>query len=443
MNKIGKGQLLYNRAKGLIPGGTQLLSKRPEMFLPDYWPSYYSRAQGAYIWDLDGRRYIDISINGVGAFSLGYADPDVNGAVIRAVHEGSSCTLNCPEEAELANVLCEIHPWAQMVRYARTGGEAMTIAVRIARAKTGRSKVAFCGYHGWHDWYLSANLTESDALGKKGIHLTGLDPSGVPAELAGTALPFHYHSLDELITIIESTHGQLAAIITEVQRGVRPRPGYLEEVKRIAQEIGAVLIFDEITSAFRMNLGGLHLLYCVSPDLAVFAKALGNGYPIAAVIGTQEVMQAAQTTFISSTNWTERIGPVAALAMIEKYKRIQAHEKITHAGQLLQNLWQSEAKRCGIDVAVYHPDMPATATLQFKYLNARAIKTLLCQMMLEKGFLDNASFYATCAHTDEIIEQYTLAVYEIFPRLAEAIERNRVENQLWGAIGHSGFERLT
>src|SRR5438876_60213 len=147
------GQRLYQKARTRIPGGTQLLSKRPEMFLPDQWPSYYSVAKGVEVYDLDGRKFVDMSHCGVGACVLGFADPDVNEAAHKAINAGTSTTLNCPEEVELADLLCEIHPWAEMVRYARGGGEAMAVAVRVARASTQRDKVAFCGYHGWHDWY--------------------------------------------------------------------------------------------------------------------------------------------------------------------------------------------------------------------------------------------------------------------------------------------------
>src|SRR5438309_754106 len=218
------GQQLYLRAKTLIPGGTQLLSKRPEMFLPEQWPSYYSHAQGAQVWDLDGQRYTDMSISGIGACPLGFADPDVNNAVKTAVDRGNMATFNCPEEVQLAELLCELHPWAEMVRFARGGGEAMAIAVRIARAKTGRSKVAFSGYHGWYDWYLAANLSERDVLGRKGLLLSGLEPAGVPRELSGTAYGFRFNQIGELKKIVDTCKGDLAAIICEPQRHEKPAP---------------------------------------------------------------------------------------------------------------------------------------------------------------------------------------------------------------------------
>src|ERR1035438_10074076 len=182
--RISESLAMQERARRRIPGMTQLLSKRPDMFSLGVWPGYYSRAQGVEVWDLDGNRYIDMSIGGIGANVLGYADPDVDAAVIEAIRRGVSSSLNCPEEIELADLLCELHPWAEMARYTRSGGESMAVAVRIARAHTGRDKLAFCGYHGWHDWYLAANLGSDHAL--EGHLLPGLAPNGVPKSLAGT-----------------------------------------------------------------------------------------------------------------------------------------------------------------------------------------------------------------------------------------------------------------
>ena len=326
----GIGQALYTRAKARIPGGTQLLSKRPEMFLPEQWPSYYSRARGVEVWDLDGNKYIDMSHNGVGACILGAADPDVDGAVKTAIDAGSMSTLNAPEEVDLAELLCQLHPWAEMVRYARSGGEAMAVAVRIARARTGLERVAFCGYHGWHDWYLAANLADEKAL--DGHLLPGLEPAGVPRGLRGTALPFRYNHIEELEEIVSRFRHELAAIIMEPIRDQDPAPGFLEKVREISTEIGAVLIFDEITAGFRLTTGGAHLRYSTEPDIAVFGKGISNGYPMAAIIGRANIMEAAQNTFISSTYWTERIGPVAALATIRKHRRCDVSQTLNTHG---------------------------------------------------------------------------------------------------------------
>jgi glutamate-1-semialdehyde 2,1-aminomutase len=233
---IARSLMMQERAKQRIPGMTQLLSKRPDMFAPGVWPGYFSKAKGAEVWDLDGNRYIDMSIAGIGANILGYADPDVNAAVHTAIDVGSSSSLNCPEEVELGDLLCEIHPWAEKARYARTGGESMAIAVRIARAYTGKDKVAFCGYHGWHDWYLSANLDTENALGEH--LLPGLDPCGVPKGLAGTVFPFTYNHLEEVQAIVTKHKNDLAAVVMEPIRTVEPQPGFLEGVRALADEIG-------------------------------------------------------------------------------------------------------------------------------------------------------------------------------------------------------------
>jgi len=311
------------------------------MFLPEQWPSYFSRARGVEVTDVDGNTYVDMSMMAIGACVLGYADQDVDSAVKAGIDAGSASTLNAPEEVELAELLCELHPWAEMVRYARAGGEAMMIAVRIARAKTGKDKVAFSGYHGWCDWYLAANLADEAAL--DGQLMPGLDPAGVPRGLKGTALPFHYNRLDQLKAIVDANRGELGVIVMEPQRGETPAPGFLEAVRDIATEIGAVLIFDEVTTGWRMTNGGIHLLLGVNPDIAVFAKAMANGYPMAAILGTSSVMEAAQSTFISSTNWTERVGTVAALATIRKYRRENVAAHLKMIGNLTFDGWKRAA----------------------------------------------------------------------------------------------------
>jgi glutamate-1-semialdehyde aminotransferase len=221
-----KGIKLWNKAKKIIPGGTQLLSKRSEQFLPDQWPSYFKKAKGVKVWDLDGNVYLDMSSMGIGACILGYADVDVTKAVKRVITDGSMCTLNSPEEVELAELLIKLHPWAEMVRYTRTGGEATAVAVRIARAYTKKDKIAFCGYHGWHDWYLSANLANEKNL--DGQLLPGLKPFGVPRGLTGTAIPFNYNKIDELEKIVDEN--DIGTIIMEPQREHAPEKGFLKKL---------------------------------------------------------------------------------------------------------------------------------------------------------------------------------------------------------------------
>ena len=418
---------------------SQLLSKRPDMFSLGVWPGYFSQAKGVEIWDLDGNHYIDMSIAGVGANVLGYADPEVDHAVCTAIDAGTCSSLNCPEEIELADLLCEIHPWAGKVRYARTGGEAMTISVRIARAHTGRDRVAFCGYHGWHDWYLAANLGSKNALGEH--LLPGLDPRGVPRCLSGTAFPFRYNHLEELEAIAIQNKKDLAAIVMEPIRNITPEPGFLEGVRALANETGVVLIIDEISAGFRMNSGGAHLILGIEPDIAVFSKALGNGYPMAAVIGKDRIMEAAQSTFISSTNWTERIGPTAALATIKKHRRVDAGSHLMSIGKQVQEGWQRIASKNGLNIEV--SGIPPLSHFSFKENNPLALKALFVQLMLERGFLASTLFYSMYAHQSHHVEEYLKAVDESFTEISELNQRGEIEKRLKGLPASEGFKRLT
>lgn len=436
---MSKGPELYRHAKQRIPGGTQLLSKRPEMFLPERWPSYYARAKGIEVTDLDGKTYLDFSIMAIGSCVLGYADPDVDAAVKQAVDNGVATTLNAPEEVELADVLCELHPWAEMVRYARSGGEAMSVAVRIARAATRRDKVAFSGYHGWTDWYLAANLGESDAL--DGHLLPGLDPTGVPRELRSSAIPFHYNRLDQLKAIVDAHRGELAAIVMEPRRDDPPAPGFLEGVRQIATDIGAVLVFDEVTSGFRECVGGIHLTLGVNPDMAVFAKALANGYAMSAIIGVGRVMEAAQSTFISSTNWTERIGPTAALATIKKMQRENVVAHLRRIGTQLNEGWRRLGEANGFSVHV--GNLPSLTHFSIDHKDELLLSTLFTQLMLDRGYLASKICKPSFAHTPAHVERYLKDAAEVFATMKEAVARGDLESRLTGPLQRRGFYRLT
>jgi len=433
-----KGIDLYRKAKKIIPGGTQLLSKRPEMFLPDLWPSYYSRCKGAEVWDLDGKRYVDFTISGVGTCTLGYADPDVNEAVMGAVKAGNMCTLNVPEEVELAELMCRIHPWAKMVRYARSGGEAMAIAVRIARAYKKKERVLFCGYHGWHDWYISANLEKDSAL--DGQLLPGLDPAGVPRSLLGTSKPFYYNDLENFKNLFKNNRKNMAAVVMEPVRGVWPKKDFLEEIRRITRENDIPLIFDEITSGLRMTSGGIHLKLGVEPDIAVFSKALGNGYPIAAVIGRSKVMNAAQSSFISSTYWTERIGPVAAIATLKKHIKYNVSGHLTHIGELTQEGWRKLARKHSLDIEV--SGIPPLSRWKIKMEDSQLLHTVIVSRMLEKAFLTSNVFYSTYAHTEKHVNDYLDALDGVLRELIPIAENKGLRKIYKGKTAHSGFKRL-
>ena len=435
---MGTGQKLYKRAKRVIPGGNMLLSKRPEMFLPEKWPAYFSKSKGCKVWDLDGNEYIDMSIMGIGTNTLGYGHPEVDEAVIKTVKDGNMSTFNCPEEVYLAEKLVELHPWADMVRFARAGGEINSIAVRIARASTGRDKIAICGYHGWHDWYLSTNLNNDKNL--DGHLLPGLQPNGVPRGLTGTTLPFNYNDIEQLEQLVKDNKGEIAAIKMEVSRNKGPKDNYLQKVRDLATENNIILIFDECTSGFRETFGGLHKKYDVEPDLAIFAKALGNGYAISACIGRQEFMQAAQQTFISSTFWTERIGPTAALKTLEVMERERSWEAITKIGNSISSQWQSLANKYELDISTW--GLPALSGYTFNSPNALAYKTLITQEMLKKGYLAANSVYVCTEHKQEVVDGYFSELDSIFSIIKECEEGLDVSTLLEGPLCHSGFTRL-
>ena len=436
---MGKSQDLYKEAKKIIPGGTQLLSKRPEMFLPENWPAYYSRAKGCHVWDLDGNEYMDASYMGIGANVLGYCDDDVDAAVLKAVKAGSMCTLNAPEEVELAELLLKLHPWADMVRYAKTGGESLAIAVRIARAYTKKDVVLFCGYHGWSDWYLSANLAENSAL--DGHLIQGLDHAGVPRGLINSAKPFMYNDLTAFKHLIEDNRGKIAAVVLEPIRNIYPDKGFLETIREVTEKEGIVLIIDEVSAGFRLNCGGSHLVLGITPDIAVFAKAMGNGYPMAAIIGKKEVMDSAQSTFISSTYWTERIGLCAAIATINKYQNEHVEQHLDKIGKMVQKGWSDLAAKNGLHIHV--TSIYPLSHFEFEYPNALVLKTLFTQEMLKKGYLATNAFYTSFAHTEMDVLGYLDTVDTVFAYLADAVKKNNAELLLEGPVCQTGFQRLS
>jgi len=430
---------LWNKAKKIIPGGNQLLSKRAEMFLPDQWPAYFKKAKGVEVWGLDGSRYIDMSIMGIGSCVLGYANDAVDAVVKIAIEQGTMCTLNCPEEVELAEKLIKLHPWAGMARFARTGGEACAIAVRIGRAFTGKDKVAFCGYHGWHDWYLSANLADSKNL--DGQLLPGLSCAGVPRALKGTSMPFNYGKIDELRGIISKNKGEIGVIIMEVERHKKIDLKFLKKVREIASDAGAVLIFDEVSSGFRVNVGGVHALYDIEPDMVVLGKALGNGYPISAVVGKKEVMEASQDTFISSTFWTERIGYVAALETIRQFEKNDIISYIRDAGNRLSAGLKNIFKSAGLKIEIV--GLASVPIMVIKEDNPLVVKTAFTQEMLKRGFLASNVVYVSYAHSKDIIDAYLKEAEAVFNMIAASIKKGKLKEMLEGPLCHGGFHRLT
>jgi len=434
-SQMNSGQKLWRRAKRVIPGGGMLLSKRPEMFLPDQWPTYFSRTEGCSVWDLDGKHYYDLSLMGVGTNVLGYCCPAVDEAVKSVISSGNLSTLNCPEEVFLAERLIQIHPWAEMARFARSGGEANAVAVRIARAASGKDRVAICGYHGWHDWYLAANLSGEQLDGHL---LPGLDPAGVPRGLRETVVPFRYNQIEEFRSVIER-YPDIGVIKMEVARNHEPIEGFLEEIRATATQNNIVLIFDECSSGFRQCFGGLHKKFDVEPDMAVFGKTLGNGYAITAVIGKREVMECAQLSFISSTFWTERIGPSAAIATLAEMEKTRSWDHVTRVGQQLKSSWAELSKAHELPIEQW--GAPGLQGFSFT-IEPNLYKTLATQQMLERGFLANNTVYVSLSHTPEIVDAYLTALDETFGFLSECYRNKNAEQYLKGPVSYAGFKRL-
>ena len=435
--RMNKGQKLWQRAKKIIPGGNMLLSKNPDRFLPDKWPTYYSKAKGCSIWDLNNKKFYDTSIMGVGTNVLGYSNPIVDNAVKKAISNSNMSSFNCPEEVLLAEKLVELHPWSEMVRFARTGGEANAIAIRIARAASGRDKVAICGYHGWHDWYLSANLKDKKNLDNH--LLNGFYTNGVPKKLKDTVFPFNYNCFEELQNIVNNH--DIGVIKMEVERNVKPKNNFLQKIRKLASKKNIILIFDECTTGFRQNLGGLHKIYNVNPDIAIFGKAIGNGYAITAIIGRREIMEvASKSTFISSTFWTERIGPSAALKTLEIMEKNKSWKIINKIGLKVKKKWKEIAKNNNLNIEIF--GNPAITSFKFKSNYNLEYKTLITQEMLKRGYLATNSIYVCTEHNDKILNKYFENLDKVFKLISKCENGYKVQNLLESPVCQDGFGRL-
>ena len=434
---LDKGQKLWKRANTIILGGNSLLSKNPNLFLPNKWPTYFSKSKGCKVWDLENSCYTDMSLMGVGTNILGYCNNEVDNVVRNVVKKGNLTSLNCPEEVFLAEKLLSIHPWAEKVKFARTGGEANAMAVRIARAASGKENVAFCGYHGWHDWYLAANLKNKKNL--DGHLIPGLDPLGVPSSLSNTAFGFEYNNYKQLKELVDKKN--IGIIKMEVSRTTMPNINFLKKVRKLATKKNIVLIFDECTSAFRSCFGGLHKLAKVDPDMAIFGKALGNGYAITAIIGKKYVMDSAQKSFMSSTFWTERIGPSAAIKTLEIMEREKTWETISNLGKKVTSIWEKLSKRHNLKINI--SGLPSLTKFSFKSKNSQAYKTFITQEMLKHKFLAATGVYLSISHNEKIFKTYSNHLDEIFYKISECEKGNtNISNILKYPIAHIPFKRL-
>jgi len=438
--RVPRSVEMFRRACTLIPGGTQLVSRRPTRFAAGVSPSYAVRAQGARFWDVDGHEYIDWT-SAIGSILLGYADPVVDQAVCEQIARGTIYSVNHELELTLAEELVHSIPCAEMVRYAKCGGEACAMAVRIARGVTGRDLILFCGYHGWHDWYLAANLAAEAHLN---THLLpGIEPIGVPRALAGTALPFPYGDLTALSQRLDAHKGQVAAVMLEPIRSEPPPPDYLAGVAELARQHGAVLVFDEVSAGLRFGMGGAQGALGVTPDMAVFAKSISNGYPFAAVVGRRDVMAPAERMFISSTYWSDTIGLTAALTTMREARRRDVPGQLARTGAELKERLNAAAHEVGWPAICQGVDVHPVLRFPAGGSHSPAeLATLYIQEMARRGCHGYASFYLNAAQGRAELDQTVTAAREVFALLKAAVETNRVAELLDCLVQPEPFTRL-
>jgi glutamate-1-semialdehyde aminotransferase len=395
---------LWQRANEIIPGGNHLFSKTPDRYAPGAWPAYYVNAKGINVYT-EEKGYLDFSVMGAGNSTLGYADEDVDTAVIEAILSGNVSTLNCPEEVELAEVMLKLNPKMDMVRFGRSGNDACQIALRIAREYSGKQEFAICGYHGWE--------------------------VGHPPQLDPNCLPFEYGDIDAADHVFRD---ELGAVIMEVVRGKPVDVPFLQTIREITYEMDVPLIFDEVASGFRCNLGGYHQTIGIYPDIVTYGKAMGNGHAISAVVGTEEIMKSALNTFISSMQWSERSGYAAGLATIEKMRKVNAQQHMISAGKTAKKIWECSAKEAGLQVEISGLD--PLATWAFKGDDERRMLTTFTQEMLKRGYLAAGQFYPSTCHKAVDVLDYGINVAEVFSDIASG------KAVLEGEPARAGFRRL-
>ncbi len=434
MNKINKSRI-WNLAKKNIAGENMLLSKHPNQFLGNDWPSYFSKTKDINVWDLSGKKYKDFSIMGIGTNSLGYSNPKIDNKIINSIKKGNMSTFNCAEEVLLSEKLLQMNKWANKVRFTRSGGEANAVAIRLARAATGKSKIALCGYHGWHDWYLSANHNSKKNLDN--LLLPDLKIKGVPRELKNTVYPFKFNDIPALKKILAENN--LAAIKIEVQRNTFPESKFLKFLRDTCSKKNIVLIFDECTSGFRETYGGVFSKFNVNPDMTIFGKALGNGYAINAIVGIDSVMDSINQSFISSTFWTERIGFVAANATLDEMKKIESWKKISELGVYYSNTLKKLALLHNLEIEI--SGLKPIINIHYKNHNDALAKTFLMREMLNLGYLYNNLTYISTKHTKKEINRYASILDDNFKKLSK-LENKDLKKINKNFLSKSTFRRI-
>lgn len=410
-----KSKFIWKQSKKIILNGNSLLSKNPENYSKN-WPSYFEKAKGCYIWSIDNEKFIDFSYMGIGTNILGYSNAKIDNQVKKIINKGTMSTLNCVEEVSLSKKLIEMHKWSSMCKFTRSGAEASAVAIRIGRIFSKKNKIAICGYHGWHDWYLSVNLK-----GKKELdtHLIkNLNVEGVDKNLRNSSVAFRHNNLDSFKKIVRENK-DIGVVIMEVERFEEVNLDFLNYIRKYTKKNKITLIFDECTSGFRQTFGGLHLKYKINPDICILGKALGNGYPINAVIGTKDVMKKAEKSFISSTFWSDRIGPAAAIKTLEIMQKEQTWIKLKKLGEFFKKKFRFILRKNQIAGDV----IGNGSLLQFKLnkVNDIHLKKYLASEMLKKNILASNVIYLSTAHSEKLLEKFFIQLDKALSKLSKKL----------------------
>jgi len=435
--RFRKSLQLYDQAEQLFPFGVQLLSRSPRLGPFGQAPIFFDRAKDGRFWDVDGNEFVDWSM-GIGPVVLGYCYEPVDAAAKAQIDRGVLGSVNNELEIKTAQAICEMVPCAEMVKFCKGGGDADAIAVRLARGYTGKDIVLFCGYHGWGDWYLAANLASGSNLD---AHLLpGISTKGVPAALAGTSVPFPYNDLDALSETLERHAGNVACVIMEASRSAQPAEGYLQGVRELTDRHNCLLIYDEVVTGFRLAAGGAQEHFGVTPDLASFGKAIANGYPLAAVAGRREIMASQYDNFISSTYYSDTVSLAAGLATLTEIREKPVIATLADTGKQIKDAID--------DLAAKH-DLQAHADGHYQIFHAsfdygdrtNKVATLYAQEMIARGVYCTGHFYICYRHTAQDIQQTIAALDETFAVLARAIDEDCLDDLLKAPVRQTLFRR--
>jgi glutamate-1-semialdehyde aminotransferase len=414
--KLSQSREWSGRSARVVPGRAQTFSKGPLSFVEGVTPSFLRKASGALVWDVDGNEYIDY-ILGLGPVILGHAHPAVNRAVAAQLEDGIAFSLPHPLEVELSELLCEIVPCAEMVRFGKNGSDATSGAIRLARAITGRDKVARCGYHGWQDWYIGSTSRHA----------------GVPQCVRDLTVPFPYANIDALQAILRQ--GDIACVVMEPVTFDPPPDGYLEAVRDLCTQHAALLIFDEVITGFRLHLGGAQAMFKVTPDLACFGKAMANGFPLSAIVGKADYMRRFEEVFFSFTFGGEALSLAASIATIETLRAENGIDALWQAGTKLKDGTIAAIRAAGLAASLDCAGLAPWTTLRClgdAAPHSLLLRSLFQQECAKRRILTHGNHMLSVAHNNEIIGR-TLATYaQVFPILADAIRSGNPARWLEG-----------